>query len=131
MPHEINAILAEPQAYGFEFGTETVRVGGRGDKGTPFDVPILTITDLGKFEEAFPGVALDALNGQSVRVSSQRIGRDGAEKGTKPDEIRAHNVRWLLGIKTTSPRNVYVGPEGRTFGTQEEAEAAWMEHFTK
>ncbi|MGH8621490.1 MAG: hypothetical protein ACRET3_05060 [Burkholderiales bacterium] len=129
MSHDTAAILADTQAYGFVFTPGTVNVDGRGDKGTPYpNTPIVTVVNLPKFDAAFPGVALGAINGQSVRVGSQRIGREAREAGVRDgEEIKLRNVRWLLGIKVSAPTLIYVGPEGAKFATPEDAEAAWLD----
>lgn len=118
---QILAILADTLAFGFRFSSETVKQDGR-----PFPAEIVVVEDVPKFETAFPGVILKACNGQSVRVGSQAISRV-AHGSLKQDALRERNVRWLLGIEDASPKMVYVGPEGKTFETQELAEAAWME----
>jgi len=121
----ITAILADTNAHGFVFESETVKADGR-----PYAAELVRVTDVVKFEAAFPGVALAHLNGSSTRVGSQAISRNARGK-SKPDALRLANVKWLLGIDEPTKRVVYVGPEGAEFSTQEEAESAWIEYASK
>lgn len=122
-------ILKNPADYGIRFDDDTVRVGGRGDKGSPYTVPIMTVTDVDKFEKSFPGVLLSAANGQSIRVTSQRIGRDGAARGVDAEAIRLQNVQWLLHIKVRAIGvvKIYLGPNGEEYTDEETQKQAWIE----
>lgn len=122
MSNDIAAILNKPSDFGFEFVTETVK---KASHSFP-NVPLIVVRDLAKFDAAFPGVATKALDGSSIRVSGQRIVRDAAYDGVKDtNELKMRLVRWLLGIE--QPQAIYVGPEGRKFATEQEAEEAWIE----
>jgi len=125
---DIPAILANPASYGFEFNLETVERDGIKYE----NIPVMKVTEVAKFEAAFPGTLLKTSNSQSMKVNSQRVGRDAAAKGVKdPQAIRTKNVQWLLGIRVASVPKVYVGPNDETFATKEEAQAAWMEFAAK
>lgn len=132
MPN-LSAILAKPEDFGFEFVTETIRVGGQGDKGTPHDVPVLVVRDLTKFDESFPGAVMDALDGSSIRVQMQGIARSWCEKRkADSDQLKSLMVQRLLGVRAPSaPRTievpVFVGPEGTKWETAELAAQAWQD----
>jgi hypothetical protein len=123
--HDITAILADPKAYGFEFVTENVRSGDMTFQG----VPLLRVSDLAKFDAAFPGVALNALDGSSIRVSSQRVVREARLRNAtiKTPEMQQKLVQWLLGIRTPTTRMVFAGPNGQAFSTEAEAKQAWLD----
>lgn len=121
----VSAILADTKAHGFEFVTETVKQDGR-----PYPAEIVKPLDLAKFDAAFPGVALEHLNGSSTRVGSQALSRNARGK-MKPAQLREANVKWLLGIEAPTKREVFVGPEGVDYDTREEAEAAWVDFAEK
>src|SRR5205814_6251687 len=105
----VDVVLADTAAHGFIFENDTVKRDGQSYANTP----IMRLVDVAKFEAAFPGVILSTANGQSVRVSSQRIGRDlRYEKHAKDAEIQRANVEWLLGIRPSVSKIVYAGPEG-------------------
>ncbi len=105
MSHDVAAILADTHRFGFEFQLEMVK---RDDIKYP-NTPVMVVTDLAEFDNHFPGVALESLNGQSVRVNSQRIGRDARVKGIHDsEEIKAKNINWLIGIRVVSSRTVTV-----------------------
>jgi len=119
---EKNAILAKPEDFGFEFLTETVHKYGKG-----FVVPLLRVTNIPKFEEAFPGVIRKALDGSSIRVIGQRIVRDAsADRGVKDTgQLQTLLVNYLLGIEEAPAR--YVAADGKAYATQEEAAKASVE----
>lgn len=130
MSHDMKTILAQPEDFGFDFVTENVRSGDVTYQG----VPILRVQDAAKFEASFPGVILKALDGSSIRVSSQRVVREARDKNAtiKTDELKSRLVMWLLGVRAPSgQRIVYAGPEGKTFSTEQEAQAAWLEWAAK
>lgn len=133
MSHEINAILADPQAFGFGWVKQTVRVGGQGDKGTPFpDTPNLRVTDLAKFDAAFPGVVLASVNGTSLDVMGEGVGRNAREKGVRdPNEIKRRIVLRLLGVRAPATVLIYIGPDGERFTDEAAAKAAWLDFATK
>lgn len=130
MDERTKAILADTKAHGFEFVLENL---AKNDVALR-QVPVIEVTDSAKFDALKPGVVLDAINGTSVKVSSQRVSRDYAydnqrQATDKRDEaIRQKNVEWILGIKTTRTVEVqvFVGPEGQKFSTIEEAQDAWL-----
>lgn len=118
----ITAILADTRAAGFRFLTEVVKADGR---GFPAEIP--QVEDLAKFDENFPGVALRAINGQSIRVGAQAVCR-AARGSLKPEALRERVVKWLLGIDEPTVKTVYAGPNGEAFATEEEAKNAWHEY---
>jgi hypothetical protein len=125
MSHETAKVVADPSAYGFEFVSESVKSGDVEYQ----NVPLIRVTDLAKFDTAFPGAVLSALDGSSIRVSSQRIVREARDKNAtiKPDEMKVKLVNWLNGVRAPSTRVLYAGPEGKTFATEAEAKQAWMD----
>lgn len=123
----VDEILADTQAFGFVFFQGSVKKERR-----PLgEVPLIRVTDSPVFDRNFPGVILTASNGTSIKVSSQRIGRDYAynnlsqPKDKRDAKIQRLNVEWLLGIKTSAPQ--FPGPEDEMYATKEEAKAAWLE----
>src|SRR6266498_1378267 len=92
---DIPAILAKPEDFGFTFLTETVKR----DKVPSQPVPLIKVTDLTRFDAAFPGVILETEDGQSIRVNSQRVVRDA----------------W------------FIAADGKAYATQEEATQASVE----
>lgn len=123
MSHDTKAILANPLAFGFEFVISTVHSGALEFDG----VPLVKVKDLTKFEANFPGVARAAINGQSVRVGSQRVVREARLRNAtiKLDELKEKLVKWLCGERSSTAKVVYGGPENTTWATQDEAAAAW------
>lgn len=123
MTQDIAAILANPSDFGFIFQLEAVESDGLEYEG----VPIMVVQHLETFDQSFPGVVLKSLDGQSLRVVSQRIARTAREKGiTDAEAIKLRNVQWLLGVKAPVSRTVYVGPNGEKFDSAEAAQAAWL-----
>ena len=94
------------------------------------DAPHVKVIDVEKFEAAFPGVILAALNGTSIKVACQAVTRRALlrakQPGVKPptdDEMRLAVLNSLRGIKNRS--TVIVRREyaafGQTFATLDEA----------
>lgn len=135
MDRTLANLLASPEAFGFTFVTDKVSVGGQGDKAeATYTVPLVKVIDVPLFETHFPGIIVKALDGQSIRVGSQRITRDACEANPglerKPDELKTRLANWLLGIRTgggTRTVEVFVGPEGAKFPTAEAAAQAWKD----
>lgn len=136
MDARIAQILADTREHGFIFV-----LADRAKHDVPLkQIPVIEVVDSVKFDALKPGIVLDAVNGTSVRVSSDRIGRDYAyenqrqAKDARDQRIRELNVEWLLGIKTTKTVEVpkFAGPPGpdgerQFFATVEEMDAAWLE----
>lgn len=121
----VSAVLSDPKSLGFRFSTEVVKTDGR---TYPAEIPV--VEDVASFDAAFPGLILRSCNGQSIRVGAQAVCRN-ARGQLKTDALRAKVANWLLGIEDSSPKTIYIGPEGAQFSTQEEATAAWLEFATK
>src|SRR6266446_9609276 len=94
---EITAILAKPSEHGFEFVTAVVKKYGR----TSGPVPLIKVTDVAKFEKAFPGVILRTSNGSSVKVTSQGIVRNAWFDSNDHVQLSLQTrlINWLLGIE--------------------------------
>lgn len=136
MDQRIPQILADTQAWGFEFVSENL---AKHDVALR-NIPVIHVTDSKKFDTLKPGIVQDGLNGTSTHVSSQRVGRDFAYENQRMAEdkrnqrIRELNVEWALGVKTQRTVEVvrYAGPPNedgtRTlYDTPEEADAAYLE----
>ena len=121
----IPAILADTKNHGFMWLTETVH-----RDGVPYTAEVVRVLDVEKFNATFPGAVLKSLNGTSLRVDPcQRICRN-AGGVQKAEVLHERIVKALLGIKDKIvEKTVFVGPEGKTFATQAEAENAWLEHL--
>ena len=124
--HDITAILAKPEDFGFEFITETVHKRGRG-----YTVQLVRVNSVPKFEAAFPGLIIKTEDGSSIRVTTQRISRDAAADQGISDATQQKTklVNWLLGIETAPAR--YVAADGKAYATQEEATSASVEWALK
>jgi hypothetical protein len=121
-------VLAEPTAHGFRFESETVK---KKVTGKSYPAEIVIVEDVPLFDKSFPGVAKKAINGQSIRVGSQRVSRE-AEGAKSAAQLREMNVRWLLGIEQPGEaRKIYLGPEDEEYETKEQAQAAWLESAGK
>lgn len=117
---DIAAILADTTEFGFTFNLETVK---RDDIEYP-DTPVMRVTNTRVFDEAFPGVLL---KGQSVRVNSQRVGRDCRVKGLSDAEaIKLKNINWLLGVRAPMSHTVevFLAADGKRYPTELEAQQA-------
>jgi len=123
------AILTNPAEFGFQFITETVKRLKRSSG----PVPLILMTDIPKFDAAFPGVITKTENGQSIRVNSQRIVRnawfDNQDHDTKSLQTRL--VNWLLGleqpVQVQTKYRIKIAGEWMEFDSQEEADQAEQE----
>lgn len=130
---KIGDVLANPQAFGFEFRTETVAKAGVELEGAQ----ILCVIDLPTFEHYFPGKVLQWCDGQSCRVWSQGINRTAlwADRSTSAEDLQQAQVASLLGSRSGGPRRVvverqvFVGLDGVEYPTLEEAKAASVAHL--
>jgi hypothetical protein len=114
MSDRIAAILANPEAHGFKFVLGTVH---KGPKAWPAQ-PLITITDVAKFDATFPGRLLEYGNA-NVRVRTQEPARSDAPH----DEIKRAQVAMLLGERVSGPALKYVAEDGQRFATAEECRA--------
>lgn len=139
--HDITAILADTQAYGFTFVVEDVSEGEGNDRQVIGAGPILVITKPLTFEQHFPGRIQAMLDGSSARVIGQRVVRDAWKAYRKPKQgearpdkptteaLKPRVLNAILGVKARTPvvveRKVYALPDGST--TQDRAAflAAW------
>lgn len=120
---DIKQIVANPSHYGFAWAEAPISTGGRGDKGTPLGtVPTVKVTDLRKFDSAFPGVVTGALDGQGFRIVAQRVGRDAREKDARisNENLKGAVLSAVLGIRSKAALvvevevKVYPMPDGST-----------------
>lgn len=100
-------ILANPSDFGFEWSLEHVSTDGQGDKGTDLgEVPILVVTNVARFETAFPGRIMASLDGSSIRVISQRVVRSKREKNRSisAEDLKPLVLDAVLGIRAKAVR---------------------------
>jgi hypothetical protein len=92
---KILEMLNDTSAYGFTFELGALGKGTGPDKIMYPAQPLLKVTDVAKFDAAFPGVILAHSDGQSIRVHAQRIARDlvEAEHGVKPETVKVAEIQ--------------------------------------
>ncbi len=90
-------------------------------------VPIPVVDDVVLYETKFPGRLIQAVNGQSIRVTGQRIARDmkWEDRGTTDEAIAKQQLAWMSGARkarsvVTVERRIYVASDGTEFDTKEE-----------
>lgn len=136
MDARIAQILADTEAHGFTF---VFADRAKHDVALK-QIPVIEVLDTVKFDALQPGIIKASANGTSIRVSSDRVGRDFAyenqrmAKADRDQRIKELNVEWILGIKTTRTTEVpkFAGPKladgSRVYyDTVEEMDEAWAE----
>lgn len=95
----------------------------KGHKVSLGDAPHTKVTDVSKFEAAFPGVILAALNGTSIKVACQAVTRRMKLKNRQvtEQEMRAAVVNSLRGIKNRATVVTTFVAFGKKFATEAEA----------
>ena len=120
-------MLPDTDGMGFEWSLENVER----DKTDLGKVPIPVVTDVLVFNERFPNRVLAALNGQSIRVGAQRVGRDMRWKTSGIDSgiIGESVLAWLRGLPArrasvvVTEVRIYIATDGTEFNNKEECMA--------
>jgi len=88
---------------------------------------ILRVNDVPKFERAFPGVIQAALDGQSIRVTGQRVVRDALIKdhGAYREVLKAKVLSTITKMRPAVVTKVYALPDGTTTTSEAEFRTAW------
>ena len=126
---DIAAIIETPEDYGFNWAYGKIE---KDSMVLSAQAPHIVITDVAKFQDKFPGIILNVLNGSnSVRVGCQSITRSTlwADRNTTPETLKQKCLAWLLGVKaaTVTTVEVYVLPDGSKTKDKAEALKAWSE----
>lgn len=130
-------IVARIADFGMKFDTGAINVDGRGAKGIQLraDAPVLVVVDIDLFTETFPAhILTDSMDGQSIRVQSQRITRDSLEKNRSltndalkemlVDRIVLKNrARTVAAVKTVEVVK-FRAMDGADYGTELEMQQA-------
>lgn len=99
---------------------------------------IPVVSDLTKFVAEYgESCVLGILDGTSIRVMAQDVGRSGVAKKLSAEEIRSRVDARLRGIRNRPLAGVtvkevivrYIGAEKFSGTTEVEYQAAWMAHF--
>jgi hypothetical protein len=130
---DANAMLTNSAEYGFTWTMWPVNMQAgdhASDKMGLGEVPIPVVTDVPKFNAAFPGLALKAMNGTSIRVTAQRIGRDGRERDSRvsAETLKRRIINWMLGVRVAVSQvvvkevrvSIYVASDGTEFEDKNE-----------
>jgi hypothetical protein len=109
--HDITAMMADPEAFGFKLVMGPIAT----DHGTTGlgNAPILKLTDVTVFEREFPGRILAAMNGSSFTVISQRVDREFLRETRIPEGERMATlgpkvINAVLGVRSRGTTTVIV-----------------------
>lgn len=131
----IAEIVANPEAHGFTWGNGEVHRGtGPNAVLLRKNAPHIVHVNIDLVRETFgDDYFLNSANGTSARVRDQRVTRTAlnADATVSNDDLKEKVIAAALGQRTrsVSTRTVFAGPNGTTFDTQDDAEAAWEEYI--
>lgn len=112
--------------FGYEWRTGDVSNGSGNDKQLLGPAPYVYATDVEKFNATFPGIALDSINGTSVKVKCQDATRTLLEKNIRATvaELRRAVINRLRGVKMRSvsvvEKRIYCATDGTEFTDKQE-----------
>jgi hypothetical protein len=121
---KLTDLLASGTDAGFEWDEGEVKYDPHKDRQLVSlgNAPHVKVTDVSKFEAAFPGVILGALNGTSIKVACQAVTRRALLRNRKVtvDEMKVGVLNALRGIKNRGGVVIQIRAFGQVFKSEQE-----------